>query len=36
LASIEAIYVAYQLMGRDTTGLLDLYHWREQFLAGLS
>lgn len=33
LASIEAIYIAYHLMGRDTSGLLDGYHWREQFLA---
>lgn len=32
LASIEAIYLAYYLMGRDTTGLLDLYYWKEQFL----
>lgn len=32
LASIEAIYVAYHLMGRDLSGLLDHYHWREEFL----
>lgn len=32
LASIEAIYVAYHLMGRSTQGLLDNYHWREAFL----
>ncbi len=32
LASIEAIFVAYQMMGRDVTGLLDLYHWKRQFL----
>ncbi len=33
LASIEAIYVAYHLMGRDTSGLLDLYHWKSEFLT---
>jgi pre-rRNA-processing protein TSR3 len=32
LASIEAIYAAYQVMGRDTTGLLDGYYWKDQFL----
>lgn len=32
LASIEAIYVAYQILGRDTSGLLDLYYWRDLFL----
>lgn len=32
LASIEAIYLAYRLLGRDTTGLLDNYYWKEQFL----
>ncbi len=33
LASIEAIYIAYHILGRDTTGLLDKYHWKEGFLA---
>lgn len=33
LASIEAIYIAYYLMGRPTDGLLDHYHWKELFLA---
>lgn len=32
LASIEALYVAYFILGRDTTGLLDRYHWKEPFL----
>lgn len=32
LASIEAIFVAYHLMGRSTEGLLDLYHWKKEFL----
>ncbi len=34
LASVEALYIAYMILGRDTTGLLDFYHWREQFVAG--
>ena len=33
LATIEAIYAAYVQMGRETTGLLDAYYWREAFLA---
>ena len=32
LATIEALYAALRLLNRDTTGLLDHYHWREQFL----
>ncbi len=32
LASIEAIYLAYQILGRPTDGLLDSYYWREAFL----
>jgi len=32
LASIEALYIAYHVLGRDTTGLLDDYYWRELFL----
>ena len=32
LASVEALYAAYFLMGRDVAGLLDAYHWKEQFL----
>jgi pre-rRNA-processing protein TSR3 len=32
LASIEALYIAYRLLGRPTTGLLDHYHWAERFL----
>ena len=32
LASIEAIYIAYHILERDTSGLLDLYHWKENFL----
>ena len=32
LASIEALFLAYHILGRDTTGLLDDYYWKEQFL----
>lgn len=32
LASIEAIYLSYQILGRDTRGLLDNYYWKEPFL----
>jgi pre-rRNA-processing protein TSR3 len=32
LASIEAIYLSYQLLQRETKGLLDNYYWKEQFL----
>jgi pre-rRNA-processing protein TSR3 len=32
LASIEALFVAYHLLGRPTAGLLDHYHWAEAFL----
>ncbi|MEX0325137.1 MAG: hypothetical protein AB3N33_03515 [Puniceicoccaceae bacterium] len=33
LASVEALYLARRLQGRDASGLLDQYHWREPFLA---
>jgi pre-rRNA-processing protein TSR3 len=32
LASVEALFVAYHLLGRPTDGLLDHYHWGEEFL----
>lgn len=32
LASIEAIFVAYHLLHRDTSHLLDNYHWKDAFL----
>lgn len=35
LASIEAIYIAYWLMGRDTAGLLDQYYWKDEFLRNI-
>jgi len=33
LASIEALYIAHKILGRPTSGLLDHYHWAEQFLT---
>lgn len=35
LASIEAIYAAYKILGRDVSGLLDNYYWKEDFLRGV-
>jgi len=32
LASIEALYIACAILGRPTAGLLDHYHWRDEFL----
>ncbi len=32
LASIEALFAAYVILGRPTVGLLDQYRWAEQFL----
>lgn len=32
LASIEAIFIAYHLLGRSTEGLFDNYYWKESFL----
>jgi pre-rRNA-processing protein TSR3 len=32
LASIEALFVAYHVLGRPIAGLLDAYHWAEAFL----
>jgi pre-rRNA-processing protein TSR3 len=32
LASIEALFLAYLLLGRNTDGLLENFHWREEFL----
>lgn len=33
LASVEALYLAYHLLGRPTAGLLDHYRWAKEFLA---
>jgi pre-rRNA-processing protein TSR3 len=32
LASIEALFLAYHLLGRPTAGLLDCYRWADAFL----
>jgi pre-rRNA-processing protein TSR3 len=32
LASVEALFLAYHLLGRPTEGLLDHYHWAAEFL----
>jgi pre-rRNA-processing protein TSR3 len=32
LASIEALFLAYHILGRPTVGLLDYYRWAEEFL----
>jgi pre-rRNA-processing protein TSR3 len=32
LASVEALFVAYQILGRPTAGLLDNYRWAAEFL----
>src|SRR5207237_6867636 len=33
LASVEALFVAYHLLGRPTAGLLDHYRWAAEFLC---
>ena len=33
LATVEAIYAAYTILGRDTAGLLAAYHWAGEFVA---
>lgn len=33
LATIEAVYAAYHILGWDTAGLLDQYHWADEFRA---
>jgi len=32
LASVEALFLAYHLLGRSTEGLLDHYRWADEFL----
>jgi len=32
LATVEALFLAYRILGRPTDGLLDHYYWREEFL----
>jgi pre-rRNA-processing protein TSR3 len=33
LASVEALFLAYHILGRSTEGLLDHYRWAEDFLG---
>jgi pre-rRNA-processing protein TSR3 len=33
LASIEALYLAYHILGRPSEGLLEHYHWAKDFLV---
>lgn len=33
LASVEALFIAYHILGYDTSGLLDYYHWKDDFLT---
>ena len=35
LASVEAVYVARRILGDDDPSVLDGYHWKDKFLAGL-
>lgn len=35
LASVEALYLAYSILGRSTEGILDHYYWKESFKAKL-
>ncbi len=32
LATVEALYIAHQILGRSVEGLLDFYYWKTQFL----
>lgn len=32
LASVEALYLCYHLLQRDTSGLLDNYYWKDKFI----
>lgn len=32
LASVEALFIAYAILGRESGGLLDRYYWKEAFL----
>ncbi len=32
LASVEALYLSHLILGLSTEGLLDHYHWKEEFL----
>lgn len=32
LSSLEALFISYQILGRDASGMLDHYYWKEAFL----
>lgn len=32
LSTLEALFISYKILGRSTEGLLDHYHWKDQFL----
>lgn len=32
LASIEALFLAFMILGKNTDGLLDNYYWKDEFL----
>ena len=32
LASVEALFLCYAILGRSTEGLLDHFHWKDEFL----
>lgn len=32
LATVEALYIALKILGRDTNSILDHYYWKEDFL----
>lgn len=32
LATVEAVYAALKIMGRNVDGILDKYHWKHEFL----
>ena len=32
LASVEALFIAYHILGYETEGLLDHYYWKEDFI----
>jgi pre-rRNA-processing protein TSR3 len=35
LASVEALYLAWKLLGVDDSSLLDHYHWKSEFLKNV-
>ena len=33
LASVEALYIAYHILGRKNAGILNYYYWKELFIS---